>query len=75
VFKNGSTWQDSTDRLGKSILDSTQVNAVINPFFIAVLAPLFSVYIFPYFPKFTLKWRMTIGYLFGAAAFEVCGNL
>lgn len=72
--QNGSTWQDSTDRFtSRVVLNSTQVNAVINPFFIAVLAPIFSIYIFPTFPKFTLKWRMVVGYLFAAAAFVVCG--
>jgi dipeptide/tripeptide permease len=70
--QNGAAWQDSTDRLGKSIMTSEQLNAVVNPILVVILAPLFAL-IYPRFPKFTLLYRMTLGYFFAAAAFVVCG--
>jgi dipeptide/tripeptide permease len=70
--QNGATWQDSTDRLGVSLLTSEQVNAVVNPILVVILAPIFAA-IYPRFPKLNLLKRMTIGYLFAAAAFVVCG--
>jgi dipeptide/tripeptide permease len=71
--QNGSTWQDSTDRLGKSIFTSEQINAVLNPILIVILTPIFATQIYPRISKkFNLLQRVCLGYFFAAASFVLC---
>ncbi|KAI8897356.1 POT family-domain-containing protein [Globomyces pollinis-pini] len=75
AFKqSGNLWQDSTDRLGKSIMNSVQINTVVNPLLIVILAPLFNKLVYPVLPKkFGLLQRICLGYFFTALSMVICG--
>ncbi|KAJ3269329.1 hypothetical protein HDV01_001573 [Terramyces sp. JEL0728] len=71
--QNSNVWQDSTDRLGVSVMNSETLNSVVNPIFIVLLAPIFNAYIYPLIPKkYGLLHRMCVGYLFAAVSFIAC---
>ncbi|TPX59791.1 hypothetical protein PhCBS80983_g02202 [Powellomyces hirtus] len=71
--QNYSTWQDSTDQMSHdNWLNSEVTNAVINPFFIVTLAPIFANFVYPAVEKrvqFGLLRRMVLGMLFAAISF------
>jgi dipeptide/tripeptide permease len=71
--QNGAAWQDSTDRLGKRFLNSEQLNSVVNPLLVVILAPIFSSLIYPNVSKkFGLMQRICLGYAFAGLSFLAC---
>lgn len=75
--QNSSSWQTLTDQMGnKNWMDSETTNAVLNPLFICILAPIFANFIYPMIDKrfkFGLLRRMVVGMILCGLAFIIAG--
>ncbi|KAI9004766.1 POT family-domain-containing protein [Gaertneriomyces semiglobifer] len=78
--QNGTSWQGLTDQMNtRGFLTSEQINSIINPLLIVILAPIFANFIYPTIDKvfgkgsFGLLRRMCLGMFFCASSFIVCG--
>ncbi|KAJ3144742.1 hypothetical protein HDU89_007786 [Geranomyces variabilis] len=71
--QGNTTWQDTSDQMDdKHWLSSEITNAVVNPFWIVTLAPIFANWLYPAIEKrvqFGLLRRMVLGMFFAAFSF------
>ncbi|KAJ3159954.1 hypothetical protein HDU86_001218 [Geranomyces michiganensis] len=77
--QGNTTWQDTSDQMSdKNWLSSEITNAVVNPFWIVTLAPIFANFLYPAIEKrvqFGLLRRMILGMFFAAFSFILMGLL
>ncbi|KAJ3288386.1 hypothetical protein HK104_008196 [Borealophlyctis nickersoniae] len=75
--QNSSSWQSLTDQMASNNwMDSEMTNAVLNPLFICILAPIFANWVYPAIDKrwkFGLLRRMVVGMILCGLAFIVTG--
>ncbi|KAI8826050.1 POT family-domain-containing protein [Fimicolochytrium jonesii] len=73
--QNGTSWQDTSDQMDHSNwLNSETTNAVINPIWIIILAPIFANFLYPAIEKrvkFGLLRRMVVGQFFAGISFII----